>query len=103
MNDGVKLLDLGCGTGSPTGFFKSLGFDVYGVDFSGQEIDVAMLKILTLQTISPSGEGAIPAELGYHFINFTRDAGHLKRKFSMFEPIFVGYYDHDVGEGSTKH
>lgn len=180
LDDGAKLLDFGCGTGTPTGFFKSQGLNIHGVDFSAEEIDVAKIKfpdianhfavcdgtpriddrffggdfdfIFAMQALYymtdtdteirfrslhsmmkpgaliwasmmasdhnwfarstpaedglrrvPSGEGAIPAELGHHYINFTNDTDHLKRKFGMFDPIFVGYYDHDIGEGSTKH
>lgn len=176
----VRLLDFGCGTGTPTSFFRSLGMDVYGVDFSSEEIEIAKAKNpdianhfavcagapkrddsffggnfdfvfamqslyylsdadteTRLQSLSdmlvpggviwasmmasdhcwfepstpftdglfavPPGQRAIPPEHGAHYINFTTSPNHLKQKFHMFAPHFIGYYDHDVGEGSTKH
>ena len=40
-----------------------------------------------------------------HFINFTMDEDDLKKKFSMFEPLHVGYYDLKLreDEGSDFH
>lgn len=39
---GEKLLDFGCGAGAALKFFKSKGFDVYGVDIS--KIDIARCR-----------------------------------------------------------
>ena len=40
-----KLLDFGCGQGTTLKFFKDKGFDVYGVDISKTDIDVAKKKM----------------------------------------------------------
>lgn len=39
---GEKLLDFGCGSGASLRFFKSKGFDVYGVDIS--EVDIGRAR-----------------------------------------------------------
>lgn len=40
-----RLLDFGCGQGAAAGFFKSKGFDVYGVDISERDILVARKRM----------------------------------------------------------
>lgn len=40
-----KLLDYGCGSGAALQFFKSKGFDVYGVDISPKNIEVCKRKM----------------------------------------------------------
>lgn len=40
-----KLLDYGCGCGAALQFFKSEGFDVYGVDISPKNIEVCKKKM----------------------------------------------------------
>lgn len=42
---GEKLLDFGCGQGAALHFFKRKGFDVYGVDISKPDLDVARRKM----------------------------------------------------------
>jgi len=37
------------------------------------------------------------------YINFTKDAEDMVRKFEMFEPYFIGYYDYLLREGSSFH
>jgi SAM-dependent methyltransferase len=39
--EGNRALDFGCGTGRSTRFLKRLGFNVTGVDISGEMIDIA--------------------------------------------------------------
>ena len=40
-----KILDFGCGQGSALKYFHNLGFDVYGVDISPKDINIARKKI----------------------------------------------------------
>ncbi len=44
INDGL-LLDLGCGTGSMTEALAKRGYDMIGVDHSGEMLDIAMEKL----------------------------------------------------------
>ena len=37
------------------------------------------------------------------FLNFVTDEADLVSKFPGFEPVLIGYYDADWGEGSEKH
>lgn len=41
ITDGI-LLDLGCGTGNMTEFLSEKGYDMIGVDYSGEMLIVAM-------------------------------------------------------------
>src|SRR4030042_913340 len=38
---GKKAIDFGCGTGRSTRFLKQLGFDVIGIDNSGDMLEIA--------------------------------------------------------------
>ncbi|MBL8642613.1 MAG: class I SAM-dependent methyltransferase [Rhodospirillaceae bacterium] len=40
-----KLLDFGCGAGSACRYFHDLGFDVYGVDISEQDLELARKRM----------------------------------------------------------
>ncbi len=37
------------------------------------------------------------------YINFIGDEEELKQKFGIFEPVFIGYYDITLPEGSSYH
>ena len=43
INDGL-VLDLGCGTGKITRFLSKKGYDMIGVDYSGEMLNLAMDK-----------------------------------------------------------
>jgi hypothetical protein len=36
-------------------------------------------------------------------LNFVTDEADLVSRFPGFEPVLIGYYDADWGEGSEKH
>lgn len=40
-DNGERLLDFGCGQGSAVDFFAEKGFDAYGVDISGSDLEIA--------------------------------------------------------------
>lgn len=44
---GLKILDVGCGNGNNTVFFKSIGFDAYGVEIDQEIIDYLNKKFNT--------------------------------------------------------
>ena len=39
-NSKLRMLDFGCGQGAALSFFEKLGFDVFGVDISGGDIEI---------------------------------------------------------------
>jgi len=176
---GEKLLDFGCGSGATLRFFKSKGFDVYGVDISEVDIQRAqsrmpdignhfqvippkpaesdrffdggfdiVVSIQTLYFLSNSdlqvrlktlydmmkpgaliyasmmgtqsyfSKYATPAHDGLSkvdfandrisykdfYVNLTDGERDLEHKFSMFEKVYIGYYDRDYrNEGSEFH
>ena len=44
-----KMLDFGCGSGQPTNFFKSKGFDVFGVDISDRNIQICKSRFWEME------------------------------------------------------
>jgi hypothetical protein len=38
-----------------------------------------------------------------YYVRFTKDEEDLRSIFSLFEPVSIGYYDCNYGEGSEFH
>ncbi|MEW5744453.1 MAG: class I SAM-dependent methyltransferase [Nitrospirota bacterium] len=45
-------------------------------------------------------KGRLEGEL---LVNFTKDLDHLKQKFAVFEPLYLGHYDYCMLEGDSRH
>jgi 2-polyprenyl-3-methyl-5-hydroxy-6-metoxy-1,4-benzoquinol methylase len=169
-----KLLDFGCGNGTHSVYFKSKGFDVYGVDTSEQAIEIcnsrlgkgnfrsivpgqniqslykekfdvifsnqvlyylpdsALKDVLEQMNNMLMNDGIVifsmmgPKNYYYSlaapeiedglqkvtvtgrlnevtYINFVENETELQEKFKLFDPIFIGYYDILIREGSGFH
>lgn len=172
----ITLLDFGCGNGTTALYFKSKGYNVYGVDVipdaieeckrrlpdykdnfkiiqHGQDVDNlfdqkfdiifsrqvlyylsdtdmnrslkqfnSMLKLdgfvyftmmgkhnyyykfAKLQKHDGLQEVTLTGRLNETtYINFIGSEEELKQKFDIFEPVFIGYYDITLPEGSSYH
>jgi len=172
----INLLDFGCGNGTTAVYFKSKGYNVFGVDvipdaieeckrrlpdsknnfaliehgqgvndlfdqkfdiiFSRQVLyylsDSDMKRTLNQfnSMLKPDGfvyftmmgkqsnyyqfakpekydglqEVTLTGRLNETtYINFVEDDEVLKQKFDIFEPVFIGYYDITLPEGSSYH
>jgi len=62
---GMRLLELGCGTGHWTGFFAERGFTVHGVDCSESMIEVARAKEIDNASFAVADAHALPFEDGH--------------------------------------
>jgi len=178
-----KVLDFGCGQGANSMFFKNNGFDVYGIDISEIDINIAKKSIPDIsehfKIINPQPEknqiffggnfkliigiqslyylsdkdldillkclyynlennGIIYATMmgsnsmfyedstpyknglrkietkskrkkekkkGVNFVNFTKSEEDLIKKFHMFKPLHIGFYDFKIrsDEGNDFH
>ena len=49
LQDNRKMLDFGCGSGQPLVFFKSKGFNVFGVDISERNIEICKKRMPDIQ------------------------------------------------------
>ena len=172
----ISLLDFGCGNGTTALYFKSKGYNVYGIDVipdaieeckrrlpdykdnfkviqHGQDVnnlftqkfdiifsrqvlyylsDTDMNRALKQfnSMLKPDGfvYFTMMGKQNYYYklaksekhdglqkvtltgrlnetsyINFIGSEEELKQKFSIFEPVFVGYYDITLPEGSSYH
>ncbi|MFC1761972.1 class I SAM-dependent methyltransferase [Planctomycetota bacterium] len=57
---GMKLLEIGCGTGHWSQFFASLGFEVTGIDISDSMIKIAQSKALSHVSFQVADAHALP-------------------------------------------
>jgi len=175
-NRKIRILDFGCGNGTTCLYFKSKGYDVYGVDVipdaieeckrrlpdskenfklitHGQDVDnlfshkfdiifsrqvlyylsdIDMNKTLKQFNGMLEDDGFVyftmMGKQNYYYkhakpekhdglqevtltgrlnettyINFIGSEEELTKKFSIFEPVFCGYYDLTLPEGSSYH
>lgn len=58
--EGMKLLEIGCGTGHWSQFFADLGFEVTGIDVSVLMIEIAQSKALSNVSFQIADGHALP-------------------------------------------
>jgi ubiquinone/menaquinone biosynthesis C-methylase UbiE len=78
---GMKLLDVGCGTGHWSQFFSSCGFEVTGVDVSERMINIAKRKNISDTSFQlanghslPFADGTFDVTAAITTLEFVRDA-----------------------------
>ncbi len=86
---GMRLLEVGCGTGHWTRFFSEKGFKVTGVDISSSMLSIAREKHISGASFQPADAHSLPFEDGRFDVTaaittleFVRDAEAVVREMA---------------------
>jgi demethylmenaquinone methyltransferase/2-methoxy-6-polyprenyl-1,4-benzoquinol methylase len=111
---GMKVLDIGCGTGVQLAFFQSTGCDVFGIDLSGSMLKVARKELDRAAELQNCNATQLPYLNGTFDLVlsslFLHQLSPEMRSASLREAIRVMRADgnlllidlHPVGDGSIK-
>ncbi|MBX3405465.1 MAG: class I SAM-dependent methyltransferase [Phycisphaeraceae bacterium] len=91
---GARVLDLGCGCGEFSGFFKELGYEAEGIDISANAVEYARRNhpgpayhVGEVQTLLPARAGAFDAVFSSEVIEHLFDVeGYLRSINRLLKP-----------------